>query len=74
MSDWYSTYDGVFFISIATLFFGCLSLTIKTCYKSKCKNCSLCYGFFTIERDTENEEKIDIENKEETTEKKSSDS
>jgi hypothetical protein len=61
MGDWYNVYDGVFFISLATLFFGCLSLTIKTCYKSKCKTCRFCGGMFFIERDTENEEKIDIE-------------
>lgn len=61
MSDWYNIYDGVFFISLATLLFGCLSLSIKTCYKSKCKTCKICGGLFHIERDTENEEKIDIE-------------
>ena len=59
MSDWYNVYDGVFFISLATLFFGCLTLTIKTCYKSKCKTCNICGGLLHIERDIENEEKID---------------
>ena len=58
---WWETYDGVFFLGISTLLFGCLSLVIKTAYKSKCKNCSICFGMIKIERDTEGEIKEDLE-------------
>ena len=61
MSDWFTVYDGVFFMGISTLLFGCLSLVIKTAYKSKCKNCSICFGLISIERDTEGEIKEDME-------------
>jgi len=59
--DWFAVYDGVFFLGIATLLFGCLGLIVKTCYKSKCKDCSICFGLIKITRDTEGEVKEDIE-------------
>lgn len=31
----------------------------KAFYKSKCKSCDICFGLIKIERDTDNEEKID---------------
>jgi len=37
-----------------------LALT-RACYKSKCKNCSICFGLINIERDTEGEIKEDME-------------
>jgi hypothetical protein len=61
MSDWFNTYDGVFFLGIATLLFGCLGLVVRTAYRSKCKDCSICFGLIKITRDTEGEIKEDIE-------------
>ena len=46
-------------------------LTIKYCYKSKCSSIDFCC--IKIVRDIGAEVKEDIENKEETTEKKSND-
>ena len=53
--------DGVFFLSVATLRGGGVTLAVKMCYKSKCKTCSICFGLIQIERDTAGEEKIDQE-------------
>jgi hypothetical protein len=70
MGDWFNTYDGVFFLGIATLLFGCLGLVVRTAYRSKCKDCSICFGLIKITRDTEGEVKEDIElGKTEETEK-----
>jgi hypothetical protein len=55
--EWIQVFDGVFFITIATIVFGFLGLSVRFCYKSKCKEVSFC-GFHLI-RDTENEEKLD---------------
>jgi len=55
--EWIQVYDGVFFITISSIVFGFFGLSVRFCYKSKCKEVSLC-GFHLI-RDTENEEKID---------------
>jgi hypothetical protein len=60
MGDWFAVYDGVFFLGIATLFFGCLGLVVRTTYRSKCKDCSICFGLIKITRDTEGEVKEDI--------------
>jgi hypothetical protein len=43
MSDeWIEIYDGVFFITISTLLFGCIGLSIKYLLKSKCDNVNVC--------------------------------
>ena len=55
--EWIQVYDGVFFITIGSILFGFLGLSVRFCYKSKCKEVSFC-GIHII-RDTENEEKID---------------
>ena len=49
MSDeWIEIYDGVFFITISTLLFGCIGLSIKYLLKSKCDNVNLCYGLIKM--------------------------
>jgi hypothetical protein len=60
MGDWIEIYDGVFFITIGTLLFGCIGLSIKYCLKSRCDNVSLCFGFVTVHRDVKTEEEIEI--------------
>ncbi len=54
----FETFDGVFFITIATLTFGFFSLGIRTCYKSKCK--SFQCGCIKLERDISSELKEDL--------------
>lgn len=53
-------YDGVFFITIATILAGSFGLAIKYCLKSKCEKFSVCFGIFEIRRrvDLEVEEEI----------------
>ena len=50
MTNWMTVYDGVFFISIATIIVGFLGLSVKYCLKSKCERFSVCFGLFEIQR------------------------
>ena len=59
MSDWSSTYDAVFFISLATLIFGFLGLIVRYALKSKCEHFKCCFGLFEIDR------RVDLEVQEE---------
>lgn len=59
MTDWKSIYDGVFFITIATILTGSFGLSVRYCLKSKCERFSLCCGLFEIIR------RVDLEVKEE---------
>jgi hypothetical protein len=52
-------FDGVFFITIATITIGFLGLVIKYCLKSKCQTFSLCCGLISIDR------RVDLELQEE---------
>jgi len=54
-----NTYDAVFFISLAGIIVGLLSLIIKVCLKSKCEHFKLCWGIITIDR------RVDLEVQEE---------
>ena len=47
----------MFWMFLISSVLGCLGLTFKMCYKSKCKEVDLCC--FKIMRDTSGEEKID---------------
>ena len=57
MTDWYNEFNSVFFITITTIIFGVVSLSIRTCLRSKCKRLDCC-GIL-VERDVEVEEHID---------------
>ena len=47
---------------LATLFTGVLGLSIRYCFKSKCKNVNCFWGLVSIERDTEAENReLEIE-------------
>ena len=59
MSDWSSTYNAVFFISLATLIFGFLGLIVRYALKSKCEHFKCCFGLFEIDR------RVDLEVQEE---------
>ena len=53
MTDWFSTFDAVFFTGIATMVFGCFAIIIKTALASKCDNLNLCFGCIQIHRRVE---------------------
>jgi hypothetical protein len=57
--SWKLTFDGVFFISIATIIAGSFGLAVKHCLKSKCENFSICWGLLNIRR------RVDLEVQEE---------
>lgn len=57
--SWTETYDGVFFISLATIIIGAFGLSVKYCLKSKCEHFNLCYGLIKIDR------RVDLETQEE---------
>jgi hypothetical protein len=59
MSNWMTVYDGVFFISIATILAGSFGLSVRYCLKSKCEKFSVCCGLFEINR------RVDLEVQEE---------
>jgi hypothetical protein len=52
--------NAVFYISICTLLCTCMTLSVKYCYKSKCKEVKFCC--IKITRDIETELKEDIQN------------
>lgn len=54
-----TVYDGVFFISIATILAGSFGLAVRYCLKSKCEKFSVCFGLFEINR------RVDLEVQEE---------
>ena len=60
MSDWYSTFDAVFFLSVGTVLCGGLGVLLSFCFKSKCAEFALCSGHGCIylrrDVDAENEE------------------
>lgn len=47
---WYSTFDGVFFITLVTVLTTFTGLVLKYCLKSKCDDVSCCWGFLKINR------------------------
>ena len=58
MSD---TLDGVFYMGLATLFFGSVAMMIRMCYKSKCNEVKCC-GCIKITRDVGIEKEEDLVN------------
>ena len=66
MSDWYNTFNAVFFLSLGTIVCGGVGALLSFCFKSKCSGCGLCsqQGCFYSKRDVqaENEEsKMEME-------------
>ena len=54
--------DGVTIISITTIILGCLVMSLKILFKSKCKDINVCFGLLKITRTVELEENIEIDN------------
>ena len=51
--DWMINFDGVFFITIASLICAAFGLVIRYCLKSRCDNVNLCFGLIAIHRNVE---------------------
>ena len=58
--EWINTFDAVFFITISTLLFGCFTLSIRYCLKSRCDTINLCYGLISVHRDVKIEEELEM--------------
>ena len=60
MSDWYLTFNAVFFLLLGTIVCGGVGVLLNFCFKSKCSECGLCSQqcCFYLKRDVqaENEE------------------
>ena len=54
--------DGVTIISITTIILGCLVMSLKILFKSKCKDVNFCFGLLKIKRQVELEDNIEIDN------------
>ena len=54
--------DGVTIISITTIILGCLVMSLKILFKSKCKDINVCFGLLKITRTVELENDIEIDN------------
>ena len=50
--------DGVTIITIISIILGCLVMSLKILFKSKCIDVSLCYGLFHIQRNVDIETEI----------------
>lgn len=58
MSDW-DNFNSAFFLSLATMTFAFLGITLKFCLKSKCDDVSLCFNLVHIHR------RVELENQSE---------
>lgn len=52
-------FSETFFMFCITSGIGFILALAKALYKSKCKSCNICYGLIAVERDINNEEKLD---------------
>ena len=50
--------NGVTIIAIITVVLGCIIMTLKVLFKSKCVDVSICYGMFHIQRNVDLETEI----------------
>jgi hypothetical protein len=48
--SWIQEFNGIFFLSLATILTGAFGLSVRYCLKSKCENFSLCFGLLNIDR------------------------
>ena len=59
MTEWITTFDAVFWLSVGTLLTGSISIALKYALKSKCEDCSFCFGLIRIKRKVELEAEIE---------------
>lgn len=50
MSHWFETFDSAFFLSLTTIILACVTVVIRSIYKSKCENFSCCWGLLGVQR------------------------
>ena len=53
--EWYNEFNGAFFLTMGTAFFGLIVAILNAVIKSRCKRFSLCCGLFTAERNYEDD-------------------
>jgi hypothetical protein len=58
--SWIEEFNGIFFLSLATILAGSFGLAIRYCLKSKCEDFSLCYGLLRVERRVDLETQVDM--------------
>lgn len=56
--EWYDVYDGAFFLSLATMVFAFAGVSVRYCFRSKCKTCTMCC--IRVERDIKEELSEDL--------------
>lgn len=57
---WTAVYDGVFFLSLATIVAGSFGLAVRYCLRSKCEHFTLCWGAVNIDRRVDLEASIEM--------------
>lgn len=60
MATWIEEFNGIFFLSLATILAGSFGVAIRYCLKSKCEDFSLCYGLLRVERRVDLETQVDM--------------
>lgn len=58
--SWIDTFDGVFFLSLATILAGAIGVSFRYCFKSKCENFSICFGLLSVDRRVDLETTLDM--------------
>jgi hypothetical protein len=58
--SWTSVYDGVFFLSLATIIAGSFGLSVRYCLRSKCEHSKVCWDIVDIDRHVDLETTIDL--------------
>lgn len=58
--SWIGTFNGVFFLSLATILSGSFGLALRYMLKSKCEDFSLCCGLLSVKRRVDLETTIDM--------------
>ena len=50
--------DGITIITLSTIILGCLGMTLKLIFKSKCTSVNMCFGLCAINRAVEYETEL----------------
>jgi hypothetical protein len=58
--SWIQEFNGVFFLSLATILAGAVGLSFRYCFKSKCENFSICCGLLSVDRRVDLETSLDM--------------
>jgi len=58
--EWIDTFDGVFFLSLATILAGSFGLSVRYCLRSKCEQFSVLWGLIQIDRRVDLETSLEM--------------